>query len=91
MVFVGGEEADVVQQGRETELTALFQLNVEEKEKHGTNFIPENMPKYVDMPGSYTFNSKKMAYKEARISNWMSSNSQSFGWRCFLSKNATPS
>lgn len=49
----------MVQQGRETELTAFFQLNAEEKEKCGTNFIPENMPKYVDMPGSYTFRNKK--------------------------------
>jgi len=58
VVFVGGEETDVVEQGRETELTAFFRYNWEEKTKHGTNFNPQNMPKYVDMPGTYTFRDK---------------------------------
>ena len=49
----------MVAQGRETELTAFFRLNAEEKEKHGTNFVAGNMPKYVDMPGSYTFSKKE--------------------------------
>ena len=59
MVFVGGEEAAVVEQGRETELTAFFRLNSQEKENQGVNFSPHNMPKYVDMPATYTFRQKE--------------------------------
>ena len=68
VVFVGGEEANAVEQGRETELTAFFKLNAEEKEKHGNNFTPENMPKYVDMPGSYTFSNKRWQLRKRGFS-----------------------
>ena len=68
VVFVGGEEANAVEQGRETELTAFFKLNAEEKEKHGNNFTPENMPKYVDMPGSYTFSNKRWQLRKKGFS-----------------------
>ena len=59
IVFVGGEEANTIEQGRETELTAFFKLNGGKKEKLQNNFSPKNMPKYIDMPGSYRFNNKR--------------------------------
>ena len=58
VVFVGGEEADVVAQGRVTELTAFFNLNAQEKEAKGQDFNPRSMPRYIDMPASYTFSKK---------------------------------
>ena len=39
IVFVGGEEANAIEQGGETELTAFFKLNAQEKEKHMNNFV----------------------------------------------------
>ena len=59
VVFVGGEEEHVVERGRETELTAFFKYNAEEKERTGPNFDPRVLPMYVDMPQTYTFNNKK--------------------------------
>ena len=62
MVFVGGQEENVLEQGRETELTAFFKLNEEEKqrkERQGTSFIPQTLPKYVDMPATYVFRDKQ--------------------------------
>ena len=59
IVFVTCEEANAIKQGRETELTAFFKLNAEKKEKLENNFSPENMPKYMHMPGSYTFSNKR--------------------------------
>ena len=59
VVFVGGEEANAIQQGRETELTAFFKLNAEEKEKHENKSSPKNITNYMDMLGSYTFNNKR--------------------------------
>ena len=59
MVFIGGTEESVVQQGRETELTAFFEVNAEEKERLGDDFNPADMPKYIDMPQSYTFIEKQ--------------------------------
>ena len=38
--FVGGEEANAIEQGRETELTSFFKLNAEEKEELGNNSLP---------------------------------------------------
>ena len=32
------------------------------------NFSPENMPKYVDMPGSYTFNNKRWQIRKRGFS-----------------------
>ena len=68
MVFIGGEEESVVQQGRETELTAFFQLNAEEKERLGDDFNPADMPKYIDMPESYTFRDKEWHVRKRGLS-----------------------
>ena len=59
VVFVGGEEEEVVEQGRETELTAFFKLNAQEKAAKGPEFNPATMPKCVDMPRDYTFRQKE--------------------------------
>ena len=59
MVFVGGEEDALVQQGRETELTAFFKFNAGEKERLGTAFNAAALPKYIDMPLGYTFSAKE--------------------------------
>ena len=58
VVFVGGEEEAVVEQGRVTELTAFFEFNAQEKESKGPEFNPAAMPLYVDMPQHYTFREK---------------------------------
>ena len=58
VVFVGGEEEAVVEQGRVTELTAFFEFNAQEKESKGQEFNPAAMPLYVDMPQHYTFREK---------------------------------
>ena len=59
VVFVGGEEENVLEQGRETELTAFFRLNAKEKTDKGPDFNPAAMPLYVNMPESYTFSKKE--------------------------------
>ena len=64
VIFVGGQEENGIQQGKETELTAFFRLNAQEKEAKGPDFDPSKMPKYVDVPLSYTYNRKE---KEWRI------------------------
>ena len=62
-MFIGGEEDDAVDKGRETELAAFFRFNAEEKEKQGRDFKPINMPTYVEMPGKYTFNKPKKQWQ----------------------------
>ena len=64
VVFVGGEEENVVEQGRETELTAFFRFNAEEKESKGADFDPRVLPKYVDMPQSCTYRDKNWHIRE---------------------------
>ena len=59
VVFVGGEEDEVVEQGRETELTAFFRFNAQKKADQGADFNPTTMPKYVDMPKENTFRGKE--------------------------------
>ena len=63
IVFIGGEEDNAVDKGRETELTAFFKFNAKEKERLGSNFKPINMPTYVEMPGKYTFNKPKKVWQ----------------------------
>ena len=59
VVFVGGEEDEVVEQGRETELTAFFRYNTQKKAAQGADYNPATMSKYVDMPQEYTFKKKE--------------------------------
>ena len=59
VVFVGGEEEQVLERGRETELTAFFKRNAEEKLAEGETYDPRSKSKYVDMPGSFTFRGKE--------------------------------
>ena len=59
VVFVGGGEEQVIDRGRETELTAFFLLNAQEKEAEGEHYDPSTKPKYVDMPGDYVFRNKE--------------------------------
>ena len=54
--------------GRETELTAFFKYNAEEKERTGPNFDPRVLPMYVDMPQTYTFNNKKWKIRKRGLS-----------------------
>ena len=53
--FVAGDEDVAVERGQETELIAFFKFNAEEKERLGTDFKPKNMPTYLDMPLTYTY------------------------------------
>ena len=64
VVFLGGKEEEVVEQGRETELTAFFKLNTQKKAAKGPEFSPATMPKYVDMPKDYTFRQKEWHVRE---------------------------
>ena len=59
VVFVGGEEEQVLERGRETELTAFFQRNAEDKLAEGETYNPRLKEKYVDMPASFTFRGKQ--------------------------------
>ena len=59
--FVGGNEENIVEQGRETELTAFFQLNAQEKLEQGVRFDPSRMPRYIELPQKYTFKKKNVA------------------------------
>ena len=59
VVFVGSEEENVVEQGRETEWTAFFYYNAQRNTTKGPEFNPRTMPGYVDMPESYTFKQKE--------------------------------
>ena len=59
VVFVGGQEDEVVEQGRETELTAFFRYNTQKKAAQGADYNPATMSKYVDMPQEYTFKKKE--------------------------------
>ena len=60
VVFVGGNEEAVVEQGRVTELTAFFQLNEAEKDLKGEDFDPSTMPMYVDMPETYVWHNNNV-------------------------------
>ena len=55
LVFEDGSEIENLEQFKETELTAFFRLNEELK---ASNAGLELMPKYVDMPKLYTYQSK---------------------------------
>ena len=67
IVFVGGEEANAIEQGRETELTAFFKLNAEEKEKLGNNFSPKKHTLVCGYSRKLHIQQQKIAKKKARI------------------------
>ena len=68
VVFVGGQEDNVVDQGRETELTAFFRNNAQKKQAEGNDFDPQSMPMYVDMPNHYTFRNKEWHVRQRGLS-----------------------
>ena len=68
VVFVGGQEENVAEQGRETELTAFFKYNAEEKERKGADFDPTDNPTYVDMANSYVLKKKQWKVREKGFS-----------------------
>ncbi len=59
--FEEGNEAAAVAGCRQTELDAFFELNKSLKEK---NIPIEDMPMYVNIPESYTWNAKTKTWKE---------------------------
>ena len=65
--FVDGEEDNVVEQVRETELTAFFKLNQSEKESNGPDFDVSSMPRYIDLPGGYTYSKKEKEWKKRKL------------------------
>ena len=68
VVFVGGQEENVAEQGRETELTAFFKYNAEEKERKGADFNQSDYPTYVDMPNTYVLKNKQWKVREKGFS-----------------------
>ena len=68
VVFVGGDEENVVEQGRPTELTAFFQMNATEKAAKGPDFNPTTMQKYVDMPQKYTHSKNAWHHRKRGVS-----------------------
>ena len=59
MLFLrGGDEENVVEHGRQTELTAFLAYNADKKEREGADFDLTLLPKHVDMPETYTFSNK---------------------------------
>ena len=64
VIFVGGQEENVVERGKETELTAFFKVNAEEKDRLGPDFDPTVLPKYVDMPQTYTLTKMKWKIRQ---------------------------
>ena len=64
VVFMEGREDNIAEQGRETELTAFFKLNQEEKDLRGDDFDPSSMPMYVDMPETYVYAAKKWKVRQ---------------------------
>ena len=59
VTFVGGQEQECLEQGRETELTAFFKFNQEEKEAKGDGFNPSLMPMYIEMPEGHVITQQK--------------------------------
>ena len=62
--FVPGEEEKAMQTGRQTELTAFFQLNEYEKLTNGSDFNPCIMPRYFELPQDYTYHRDKKEWKK---------------------------
>ena len=61
--FVSGEEEQAMQTGGHTELTAFLQLNANEKATKGQNFDPSKMPRYFELPETYTYHRDKKEWK----------------------------
>ena len=59
--FVEGNEAAVLAVCRKTELDALFELN---KSLHEKNMPINDMPMYVEVPETYTWESKSKTWKD---------------------------
>ena len=66
--FVCGNEENVIDQGRETELTAFFKINASEKLAKGPDFDPSTMPRYIDFPKKYAYREKKWHLRQRGIS-----------------------
>ena len=62
--FIPGEEERAMQTGRQTELTAFFQLNEHEKRTKGSDFDPLSMPRYFETPYDYTYEQKQKMWKK---------------------------
>ena len=64
VVFTEGDEEAVVERGSETELTAFFKLNQEEKDLKGEDFNPSALPMYVDLPETYVYANKRWKVRQ---------------------------
>ena len=62
--FVSGDEERVMQTGKDTELTAFLKLNANEKTAKGQDFDSRKMPRYFELPQTYTYHRDKKEWKK---------------------------